>query len=61
MNQWNEFVPPDQYNANMSNDIEPTLMTEKDDTRASGWGLYYMDLTREEIARYHAALTEARP
>jgi len=56
VNQWNEFVPPDQYNANMSNDLEPTLLTEKDDSRASGWGSYYMDLTREEISRYHAAL-----
>jgi hypothetical protein len=56
LNQWNEFVPPDQYNANMSNDLEPTLMTEKEDSRASGWGFAYMELTRDEIARYHAVL-----
>ena len=61
VNQWNEFVPPDQYNANLSNDLEPTLLTEKDDSRASGWSSYYMDLTREEIARYHAALAASRP
>ena len=61
VNQWNEFVPPDQYNANMSNDLEPTIFTEKDDPRASGWGSYYMDLTREEIARYHAAPAASRP
>jgi hypothetical protein len=50
VNQWNEFVPPDQYNANLSNDMEPTLMTEKGDPRASGWGFYYFDLTRSKIA-----------
>ena len=61
VNQWNEFVPPDQYNANMSNDLEPTIFTEKDDPRASGWGSYYMDLTREEIARYHAAFGGSKP
>ncbi len=26
VNQWNEFVPPDQYNANRSNDLEPTIL-----------------------------------
>ena len=56
INQWNEFVPPDQYNANLSNDIEPTLMIEKSDARASGWGFYYFDLTREEIREYHRIL-----
>jgi hypothetical protein len=56
INQWNEFVPPDQYNANMSNDLEPTLMTEKDDPRASGWGFYYFNLTSEMIGEYHRVL-----
>jgi len=56
INQWNEFVPPDQYNVNMSNDLEPTLMTEKDDPRASGWGFYYFYLTRDRIAAYHHAI-----
>ena len=56
VDQWNEFEPPDQYNTNLSNDMEPTLMTEKDDPRPSSWGFYYFDLTREEIAAYHRAL-----
>jgi hypothetical protein len=55
VDQWNEFEPPDQYNANLSNDMEPTLTTEKNDPRASGWGFYYLDLTRQEIAAYHRA------
>lgn len=59
INQWNEFEPPDQYNANMSNDLEPTLVTEKNDPRASGWGFYYFNLTREMISEYHRSL-EAR-
>jgi hypothetical protein len=56
VNQWNEFVPPDQYNANLSNDMEPTLMTEKGDPRASGWGFYYFDPTRSKIAEYRAGI-----
>ncbi len=55
--QWNEFEPPDQYNVNLSNDMEPTLLTEKDSTRPSGWGFFYLDLTRREIQRYHRILT----
>ncbi len=53
IDQWNEFGIPDQYNVNLSNDMEPTLMTEQGDPRASGWGFYYLDLTRDEIAVYH--------
>ena len=56
VNQWNEFVPPDQYNANLSNDMEPTLMTEREDPRTSGWGFYYFDLTRAEIAEYRTRI-----
>ena len=56
VNQWNEFVPPDQYNANLSNDMEPTIITEKGDARASGWGFEYMNLTREYIRLYHEAI-----
>lgn len=56
VNQWNEFSPPDQYNVNLSNDMEPTLMTEQRDSRASGWGFYYLDLTRDEIAAYHSSI-----
>ena len=51
--QWNEFEPPDQYNVNLSNDMEPTVMTQAGSHRPSGWGFFYMDLTRSEIRRYH--------
>ncbi len=50
--QWNEFEPPDQYNVNLSNDMEPTLMSELGSHRPSGWGFCYMNLTRWEIQRY---------
>lgn len=56
VNQWNEFEPPDQYNVNLSNDMEPTLITERGDPRPSGWGFYYLDLTRAEIEAYHRTL-----
>lgn len=51
--QWNEFEPPDQYNVDLSNDTEPTLMTEQGSGRPSGWGFFYANLTRKEIKRYH--------
>ena len=60
INQWNEFVPPDQYNVNLSNDMEPTLLTEEGDSRASGWGFYYLDLTRDKIAEYHRLIRSER-
>jgi len=56
INQWNEFEPPDQYNVNMSNDLEPTVMTEKGDPRPSGWGFEYFNLTLDEIREYHEAI-----
>ncbi len=59
--QWNEFEPPDQFNVNLSNDMEPTLMTETGSHQASGWGFFYNDLTRREIARYHRLITAQRP
>ena len=61
INQWNEFEPPDQYNVNLSNDMEPTLMTERGDPRPSGWGFYYMDLTRDMIRAYHRAIAGKQP
>ncbi|HUZ45243.1 MAG TPA: hypothetical protein VMW54_01270 [Terriglobia bacterium] len=61
INQWNEFEPPDQYNVNLSNDMEPTLMTELGDPRPSGWGFYYMDLTRDMIRAYHRAIAGKQP
>ncbi len=56
LNQWNEFEVPDQYDANLSNDLEPTIMTDKGDPRASGWGFFYYNLTRQKIAEYHRLL-----
>ena len=56
INQWNEFEPPDQYNVNMSNDLEPTILTEKGDPRPSGWGFDYFNLTLDEIREYHEAI-----
>jgi len=61
INQWNEFEPPDQYNVNLSNDMEPTLMTEPGDPRPSGWGFYYMDLTRDRIRAYHRSIAKSQP
>ena len=58
--QWNEFEPPDQYNANLSNDMEPTLMTEPGSHRPSGWGFFYNNLTRREIRRYHRLIAARR-
>ena len=55
INQWNEFIFPEQYNGNLSNDLEPTILTESGDPKAGGWGFYYMELAREEIAAYRSA------
>lgn len=60
INQWNEFMPPDEYNVNLSNDLEPTLVTEKGDPRPSGWGFDYLNQTREEIRKYHEAIQSAQ-
>jgi hypothetical protein len=51
--QWNEFAEPDQMSVNLSNDMEPTILTPLGSHRPSGWGFYYILLTRMEIARYH--------
>jgi hypothetical protein len=56
--QWNEFAKPDQFNVNLSNDMEPTIMTELGSHRPSGWGFYYTLLTRMEIARYHRIIAQ---
>jgi hypothetical protein len=58
--QWNEFEPPDQYDVNLSNDMEPTLMSEEGSHRPSGWGFFYLDLTRSEIRRYHLLIAARR-
>ena len=58
--QWNEFEPPDQYSVNLSNDMEPTLMTEPGSHRSSGWGFFYNNLTRREIQRYHRIIQALR-
>jgi hypothetical protein len=59
--QFNEFEPPDQYSVNLSNDMEPTLMTELGSHRPSGWGFFYVNLTRWEIHRYQRLNTAKRP
>lgn len=56
--QWNEFEPPDQYDVNLSNDMEPTLITEAASKRPSGWGFFYLDLTANEIQHYHQIIAE---
>ena len=56
INQWNEFEPPDQYDVNLSNDMEPTIMTQTGDPRPSGWGFFYLNMTRDMIRRYHNAI-----
>ena len=58
--QWNEFEPPDQYSANLSNDMEPTVMTRLGSHRPSGWGFFYNDLTSREIRRYHHLIAASR-
>ena len=58
--QWNEFEPPDQYSVNLSNDMEPTLMTELGSHRPSGWGFFYTNLTRHEIRLYHRLILARR-
>ncbi len=60
INQWNEFEPPDQYNVNLSNDMEPTIMTQVGDSRPSGWGFYYLNMTRHMIRKYHRVITHAQ-
>ncbi len=56
--QWNEFAKPDQFNVDLSNDMEPTIMTELGSHRPSGWGFYYTLLTRMEIVRYHRIIKQ---
>ena len=56
INQWNEFEPPDQYDVNLSNDMEPTIMTQVGDPRPSGWGFFYLDMTRRMIRKYHRVI-----
>lgn len=59
INQWNEFEPPDQYDVNLSNDMEPTIMTQGGSSRPSGWGFFYLDMTRRMIRKYHRAIAAA--
>ncbi len=59
INQWNEFEPPDQYDANLSNDMEPTLITRRGSRRPSGWGFFYLDMTRHMIRKYHQIIAGA--
>lgn len=61
INQWNEFLGApngstiyvDCYNIPLSNDIEPTSMTECGYRDCGGWGFYYLNLMRALITMYH--------
>jgi hypothetical protein len=61
--QWNEFAGApdgspsyaDSYNVTLSNDIEPTSLTEcghvrQGDAGCGGWGFFYLNLMRATVA-----------
>ncbi len=50
--QWNEFLAPDQQSVEGSNDIEPTIITGLDGPASAGWGTYYLDLSTSVIRQY---------
>lgn len=58
--QWNEFEPNDQWSANLSNDLEPTILTDPKDPRPSGWGFGYYRLTKDLIDRYRLGKPDDR-
>ncbi len=72
INQWNEFAGQyegmgygpqrdqyvDCYNAELSNDIEPTSLTACAYRGCGGWGFYYLNLTRALIHLYHQKAPE---
>ncbi len=67
--QWNEFAGQpigagygpkhdqyvDCYNIPLSNDIEPTSLTDCAYRGCGGWGFYYQNLTRALVNLYHQA------
>lgn len=55
--QWNEFGSPDQYSVALSNDIEPTAITNLAGANSDGWGTYYLDLVTKLIRQYRAGAT----
>jgi hypothetical protein len=50
--QWNEFVRPDQYSVAGSQDIEPTTITNLAGANSDGWGYYYLNLVHDLITQY---------
>jgi hypothetical protein len=54
--QWNEFEPPDEWDQNMSNDIEPTLHRGFGNRGDGGWGFEYYWLCKNAIQEYQEAL-----
>ncbi len=58
--QWNEFEPPDQWDQNMSNDIEPTLHRGFGNRGDGGWGFEYYWLCKQAVFNYQMALGNIR-
>ncbi len=52
--QWNEFRTPDQYDAEHSNDMEPTALHGWGVNGSGGWGYYYLGLTRTLTTAFKA-------
>ena len=52
--QWNEFIAPDEYSVESGNDMEPTKITNLAGVNSDGWGMYYLNLTQELISQYRA-------
>lgn len=55
--QWNEFQAVDQYSPELSNDIEPTVVSQLAGADSDGWGSYYLDLTTEVIRQYRQGVS----
>jgi hypothetical protein len=61
INQFNEFageprsaaIHVDTYTENLSDDIEPTSLTDCGYVSCGGWGFYYLNLTRALVHMYH--------
>ncbi len=52
--QWNEFIQPDQYSVEESNDMEPTALDGYGYHGNGGWGIYYVDLTATMVRAFKA-------
>jgi hypothetical protein len=54
--QWNEFEPPDEWDQEMSNDVEPTLHDGFGNRGPGGWGFEYYWLCKDSIREYQETL-----